>query len=187
MYVERYSDFDNGILDGRRTFWYNDGKVKADLFYKNDKKQGAEKLFYSTGQLRQKIIWNNDSIVSGTFFNEDGTPKEHVFKEDIIDYIYPAIPGYPGKGYNVSRFIYYNIQYPDEAKENNLQGTVVVGFALEPDGSVSNPHIIKSAGKILDDEVLRVMSTIPKSWPKKVNGIPVREEYTYSIPFLLID
>jgi hypothetical protein len=114
--VERYSDFDNGILDGRWTEWSFDGKIWHESTYKNGKRQGAQKRFYPNGQLYQKIVWDNDTILSGTFFKEDGSPNRGVSKDEIVGKFFQEIANFPRKGYHISRFIRHNINYPETAK-----------------------------------------------------------------------
>ena len=40
-------------------------------------------------------------------------------------------------------FVNQNIRYPIEAREQNIQGTVVVSFVVEKDGFISNPILLK--------------------------------------------
>jgi bla regulator protein blaR1 len=83
--------------------------------------------------------------------------------------------------------IYTNIKYPLAAKEAGTQGTVVVSFIVEKDGSISNPEIARSIGSGCDEEVLRVVSTMPNFIPGKQRGKNVRVKFNLPVKFKLDD
>ena len=68
-----------------------------------------------------------------------------------------------------------------------LQGRVMVGFVVEPDGSISNVKILRSVAPILDDEAVRVARLMPKWKPGKQRGKAVRVQYQMPITFTLYD
>lgn len=85
--------------------------------------------------------------------------------------------------------MYENITYPLEARQNNLEGTVVVSFVVEKDGSLSNYKIVKDIGGGAGLEVLRVVEGINEAgiqWvPGKNKGQPVRSRFNLPIKFKL--
>jgi hypothetical protein len=51
-----------------------------------------------------------------------------------------------------------NIRYPEEAREQNIQGTVVLSFVVEPsNGRISNTRILKDIGGGCGAEAIRVL------------------------------
>ena len=86
---------------------------------------------------------------------------------------------------SISLYINNNIQYPDKAKTENIQGKVVTRFAINPDGNVINIGIIKSAHPLLDSEAIRLVANMPKWTPGKVNGYPGNVYFTLPINFSL--
>lgn len=90
---------------------------------------------------------------------------------------------FPG-GINKARlFLANNITYPDEAVENEVNGTVQVKFTVEKDGSISNIVILKKLGYGCDEEVIRVLKRMPKWTPAKLDGKFVRSYYTMPVSF----
>lgn len=85
--------------------------------------------------------------------------------------------------------MYKNINYPLEARQNNLEGTVVVSFVVEKDSSLSNFRIVKDIGGGCGLEVLRVVEGINEAgvkWvPGKNNGKVVRSRFNLPIKFKL--
>lgn len=86
---------------------------------------------------------------------------------------------------NMLMYVYKNIKYPATARNSNIQGTVVVNFIIEKDGSVSTPKIIRSIGGGCDEEVLRIVNEMPDFIPGKQRGKAVRVNYNLPVKFKL--
>lgn len=85
----------------------------------------------------------------------------------------------------LQRFLSENLQYPKEAQEKGVQGTVFVTFVVEKDGSVSNVMVLRSIGAGCDEEAVRVIKAMPKWTPAKHNGEIVRMQFNLPIKFVL--
>lgn len=85
-------------------------------------------------------------------------------------------------GGNMGSYIVKNLQFPAEAKEREIQGTVRLNFVVETDGSVSNIQILNSVGGGCDNEAVRLLQeTI---WiPAEKNGKYVRSTNMQDITF----
>lgn len=81
--------------------------------------------------------------------------------------------------------IFTNLKYPKEAREKGIEGTVFVKFVIQKDGSVANIETLKSVGYGCDEEVIRVVSNMPKWVPAKKDGKPVATSFTLPIKFKL--
>lgn len=86
-------------------------------------------------------------------------------------------------------FVYANISYPPEARENGVEGTVVVSFVVEKDGSVTDIRLVRDIGGGTGDETVRVvrkMNDLPSRWtPGKQRGKPVRVQFNLPVKFVL--
>lgn len=91
-------------------------------------------------------------------------------------------PDFPG---DINTWLANNIVYPQDAKNNNVQGTVYVSFIVEKDGSVSTVKVLRGANSSLDNESVRVVSAMPKWTPGMQDGLPVRVAYLVPIHFML--
>lgn len=92
-----------------------------------------------------------------------------------------AKPYFAGNG-NMSSYIAKNLQFPAEAKEREIQGTVRLSFVVETDGSISNIVVVNSVGGGCDNEAIRLLqNTI---WiPAEKNGKYVRSTNMQDITF----
>jgi protein TonB len=106
-------------------------------------------------------------------------------EEQQVFVVVEEMPEFPGGELALRTFIGKAIVYPTVAQENGIQGKVFVTFVVNKDGSVSNAKIARGVDASLDQEALRVVSTLPKWKPGKQRGVPVRVSYTVPISFKL--
>ena len=83
------------------------------------------------------------------------------------------------------KYLEQNISYPQIAKENGVEGMVIVQMIVERDGSLSNVHVIKGIGAGCDEEAERVVRSMPKWTPGFQNGEPVRVQFNLPIRYKL--
>jgi protein TonB len=95
------------------------------------------------------------------------------------------MPMFPGGEKALLDYIALNTQYPEVAKENNIQGKVIVRFCVTSKGGVDKVEILKSVDPELDKEAIRVVKTLPAFKPGKQGGKPVPVWYMVPINFTL--
>ncbi len=76
-----------------------------------------------------------------------------------------------------------NLKYPDTARTVGAQGPVVVEFIVDPSGKVTKPRVTKGLGFGLDEEALRIVSSMPNWKPGLVGGKPVAVRLVVPILF----
>ena len=78
------------------------------------------------------------------------------------------------------------LQYPQQAQDRNIQGQVIVGFAIDTLGHATAHRVLRSIGGGCDQEALRVAHTIPDEWiPARVGSRAVPVEYELTLTFRL--
>lgn len=84
-------------------------------------------------------------------------------------------------------FIQNEFVYPEFALENDIEGRVFVRFVVERSGKISNIEILSGINGCVecDEEVIRVISIMPKWIPAKVNGKKVRTYIVLPFNFAL--
>jgi protein TonB len=95
------------------------------------------------------------------------------------------MPMFPGGEVALLAFISDHTQYPEVAKENNIQGKVIVRFCVTSKGGVDKVEILKSVDPELDKEAIRVVKTLPTFKPGKQGGKPVPVWFMVPINFTL--
>ncbi len=95
------------------------------------------------------------------------------------------MPVFPGGSAALLKYIAENTKYPAEAEQNNIQGKVIIKFAVEPDGSVNRITVLRSVNPLLDEEAVRVIKSLTGWTPGKQNGIAVPVWYFVPVNFQL--
>ncbi|HTB31124.1 MAG TPA: energy transducer TonB [Bacteroidia bacterium] len=91
-------------------------------------------------------------------------------------------PAFPG---DINKWLADHIDYPEQAKDANIQGTVYVSFVVERDGSVSGVTVLRGVNTYLDNEAKKKVSSMPKWTPGQQNGHSVRVQYMLPVHFIL--
>lgn len=108
-----------------------------------------------------------------------GAKKVRVF--DIAE----VMPAFPGGDSEMMKWLSQNIQYPEIAEENGVQGRVIVRFVVGANGAISDPKVLRSVDPSLDKEALRVVSAMPRWIPGKQNGEVVSVYFILPVTFQL--
>ena len=115
--------------------------------------------------------------------DERSDPKK-VFTGKVYDLV-DEMPSFPGGLEELYKWIDNNVQYPAVARENGIEGRVILKFIVEKDGSLSDSTVIHSVHPMVDREALRLVGQMPKWNPGKRAGVPVRVRYCLPIKFKL--
>ncbi|MBL7769534.1 MAG: TonB family protein [Flavipsychrobacter sp.] len=91
---------------------------------------------------------------------------------------------YPGGASAWQRYLNKSLRYPQEAQDNEVQGTVVIQFIVDKEGNVSEVQAISGPNE-LRDEAVRVIKKSGKWTPAVQNGRQVKSYKKQPITFRL--
>ncbi len=117
-----------------------------------------------------------------TAFDIPETDKKAI--EETFDRV-DNMPEFPGGVQGLLNYMRETIKYPAQARQDTIQGRVLVTFVINKDGSIVEPEVVKSAHPLLDEEALRMVEKMPAWKPGEQNGKPVRVKYTIPVNFRL--
>lgn len=131
------------------------------------KQEAPRKISTTTSEL---VIGDGEGAVGGAKVKEavPETPVENAAAQNeapINFTIVQKIPEFPGGWSAFMQWLTKNLKYPVVAQQNKIQGTVVVSFIVNKDGSLANIKVSTSADPLLDREALRVFKMMPKWKP----------------------
>ena len=107
--------------------------------------------------------------------NSDETPK--FLKENIL------APSFKGGDQAFAKYLNANLTYPERARRQGIEGTVVLEYYIKTDGSLENTLVVKSVSPELDQEAIRLVNKMPNWNPATINGQPERICYHLPITF----
>ncbi len=112
--------------------------------------------------------------------------EERVEEEEIPFQLVEKKPSFNGGDANeFSKWVNERLVYPEIAKENGVQGRVMLQFTVGSDGKVSNVKVLRGVDPSLDKEAVRVVSMSPKWTPGKQRDRNVKVTYTFPVIFQL--
>jgi protein TonB len=104
-------------------------------------------------------------------------------KEDNTIYEFAdELPKFKG---DYQAYLQEHIQYPPQASENNIQGTVYLELLVGKDGNIQDVKIKKDIGGGCGKEAERVVRQMPSWEPGKQNGRSVSVRMTIPVKFVL--
>jgi protein TonB len=118
---------------------------------------------------------------------EDSKDKE-VIETSTVDKTFTIVemmPSFKGGEEAMYSWLSENIKYPQVAKETGIQGTVVVTFVVEKDGSITGAQVLRDIGGGCGEEAIRVVKNMPKWKEGRQNNEPVRVQFNLPIKFTL--
>ena len=133
------------------------------------------------------IISFDDTDIDVPVYDYREEVVEETVEEETIPFVLveqkPSFQGGDANGF--SRWIAQHLEYPEIAKENGVQGRVVLEFTVLKDGSLGNVKVLRSVDPSLDKEALRVVSASPKWEPGRQRDRAVNVTYQFPVIFQL--
>jgi TonB family protein len=162
--------------------WYR--FVAVESYYKNEKRVGTWTFRKNADTVEMKYDFDNNKLI---YYKVPSDKKYAVISgTDTLNTTLDQPPVYLSGQSAILKTIVENINYPNDAKEKGIQGTVLVAFTVSPDGRASAPWLYKGVKPIIDNEALRVAALIQPDWAAGVkDGQPVTSVYVQPIGFRL--
>ena len=83
-------------------------------------------------------------------------------------------------------YIGENINYPESARNEGIQGKVYIAFVVSKEGTIKEVSVEKGLGHGLDEEALRVVSSYQKKWnPGYIDGKAVNTKMVLPVMYAL--
>jgi TonB family protein len=94
-------------------------------------------------------------------------------------------PQFPGGEHGLDNYINKNVNYPQQAIDDDVSGTVHVSFVVDENGHVTKAKVMDAANLSdgLDQEALRVVKDMPAWMPGTVKGKKVKTRMELPISF----
>jgi TonB family protein len=96
-----------------------------------------------------------------------------------------VMPEFPGGKEALWQFFGENFVYPDELKEEGIEGKVILSFVVESDGSVSNVKAVKSDHPKLEQPAADFVSQMPDWKPGMQDGKAVAVELKLPVMYTM--
>ena len=105
--------------------------------------------------------------------------------EDEVFEVVEKMPMFPGGDEALMKYLGKNIKYTRMAQDRGVQGTCIIEFVVNKDGSVVDPVVLRKLDPDLDNNALEVVKKMPRWQPGLQRGKPVRVKYRLPVAFRL--
>ena len=162
------------------------------------KGRGPSHLVFGLSEYSPTWLKIYNKVIEETGLKDGGEMYEMDFKMGLIDGIdrtfddgipttAEIMPQFPGGDTALKEYLseQASSNYPIVARENEVQGRVIVSFIVECDGSITDVKVVKSVDPSLDKAAQRLVKNMPHWIPAKQNGSAIRCKNTVTVPFVL--
>lgn len=169
--------YQEGKKNGAFFHYFDTGGIKIQGKYVADSLEGSLYSYYENGASRRKDFYAAGKLKDGKCFTASGL--------DTAYFAYEIDAEFPDGTKGLMRWIQTNMQYPQDAIENDIQGRVYVSFVVGKKGVVSDIQIERGVASILDNEVMRLIGQMPDWKPGELDGFKVSSTMRLPINFTL--
>ena len=148
-----FNPYKQKVLHGKRKEWFENGKVKRDMEYRNGNLNGQLFTYWENGIMKRKDSYLDGKLIEGKVWNSDGSEATY--------YDFEISPEFPGGFDKLAEYLGRKVKYPKKSRRKGIEGRVLVRFTVQKDGSITNVRVAESANEELDAEAVRVVKKMP--------------------------
>lgn len=143
----------------------------------NKQREEKERIAAEKRKAQAENKSTNQQLNKSTTITFDGEEEVFVVVEEP--------PRFPGGDSALYMYLCMNLSYPDAARENKIEGMVVVLFVVEKDGSVSNVRVLRDIGGGCGEAAVEVVKNMPRWEPGRQAGKAIRTQFSLPLKFEL--
>ena len=155
--------FAEGIKNGPFMVYDSTDLVVNEGLYK------ADTIFEQSKIVETKIITGTEKMPQfpGCLTSDDEEKNKACAQRKMLEYIYS------------------NIKYPADARENGLEGTSIIRFVVGKDGQLTDIVAVRGLCRSIENECLGLVKSMPTWEPGTQDGKPVKVQFNLPIRFKL--
>jgi TonB family protein len=127
---------------------------------------------------KRRLAWEERVKTSETYKDKNGNLVYIKAEQD---------PSFSGGEKAMNKYFRDNVQFPEDAEKEGLDGTVYIDFVVETNGTVGEVTAATIAGETVDqrfvDEALRVVRAMPNWIPGRQHGKAVAVSFSVPVTF----
>jgi Gram-negative bacterial TonB protein C-terminal len=131
-----------------------------------------------------KMVIEGDTIPAKRYHQMFGKTKEGSKQGGTAPVVFAEVmPAFPGGDRALFDYLTSHVKYPAKAKEMGIQGTAYITFIVSSKGKIVFPHAERHIGGGCEEELIRVVKSMPLWNPGKQGGKAVAVKYTLPYKF----
>lgn len=162
--------YSEGYEEGLLKSYYPNGKIKREELHHCF----TDTVEYGPKKARKSYVRRKDSILSGKCYDEQGTA--------IAFTPFLKMAKTP---FDLNAFLAKTIKYPDSARENDIEGRVVLRFVIDEEGKMHDLTIMRGVSEDINREAIKAARALPPWEPAICDDKPESIVFTLPINFRL--
>lgn len=114
-----------------------------------------------------------------TYYSRVTAETMEVYVTEAVD----VEPEFPGGESEMMKYINTHRRYPRRAYESGIEGRVLCGFVVMPNGQITNVEVIRGVEHSIDREAVRLIKSMPAWRAGTISHTPVPVYYMLPIAF----
>ncbi len=196
-------------------YLFPSGLLKSEGKYENNKKEDLWTYYDSKGRKYLEVSYIADefdggftkydslkNVITKGFYLDDafivteGEPlvDESPFNEKIVEespylksceHILDIEEREECSKADLLEFVYSNLSYPEKARQNDVEGKVIIHFVVSNTGEIIDIAVPSGICQDMKNECLEILDEMPPWNPGIKDGRPVKVKYTLPVKFKL--
>ncbi len=146
--------------------WHKNGNLKSIIFRKDGKLSDTLKTYWENGSLKRKDFFKEGKLINGHCYDSLGL--------EINYFDYEILPQYPGGEKKLLSTIGQNFQVPQFVLDYGLKIRVLVRFAIDEKGNVTDVSMLEGYNKEVNDAAIKAISQLRRFKPGMIDGVPTK-------------
>lgn len=145
-------NYKDGVMDGYWVSYHKDTNVIwFTTTYEDGIPVGKLESYYLSGKLKRVQTYSKKrGKATGKCYDENG--KKIPFTQFEI---------MPVAGYSIPNYLRKTMTYPDNSRNNNIEGRIIIRFKIDTTGGIKDAKVVKSLSPETDAEALRAVVNMP--------------------------
>ena len=157
--------------------WYSNGRQESSGNFLNGTPDGVWHWYHGNGKPATIETYGNNKLQDLTCFDTLGIATGSNCRIEKK----PC----PKNAYDFETFIIENLLYPKDALKKSIEGEVAFEFFITKEGKLTNINFTNEANALLQEEVVRLLKSVPAWEPAVSHNRDIDYLYTYTVPFYL--
>jgi periplasmic protein TonB len=115
--------------------------------------------------------------------NGNGTPNNSFVETPFT--VREVVAQFPGGDFALQAYVKNHINYPVIAKQQGIEGKVIVSLEVDETGKLTHIEVIQGIGGGCEEEVIRVLTEMPDWNPTTQAGHNIKAKKIFSFNFQL--
>ncbi len=173
-----YASIPDKIRHGVHMIYYETGQVSVSENYSASLLEGERLMYYPTGVLRRRDLFDKGVRTKGEYFTADGASAAYVEAEEW--------PVYETGGLaEIVAAIQRAAYYPRMAQAQNIEGKVFVAFNATATGEIIDIRVVRGINLLNESAIKAVKSLHRFAKPGRVEGKAVKIGFTLPVTYLI--